>query len=106
MNILLTSVGRRGYLCQYFKKELSGIGNLLAANSDYTPALSLADEYVISPLISSSEYIPFLLEYACKHKISAIIPLFDIDARTLAQHEALFAEKKIKIIFLYKSINS
>ena len=98
MNILLTSVGRRGYLCGYFKKALVGIGNLFAANSEYTPALASADGYVITPLIYSSDYIPFLLKYACKHQITAIIPLFDIDAGVLAKHKNVFEKQNIKII--------
>ncbi|NLM44696.1 MAG: carbamoyl phosphate synthase, partial [Clostridiales bacterium] len=44
MNILITSVGRRTRLLEYFKKELNGLGKLIAADCDIlAPALYTAD---------------------------------------------------------------
>ena len=64
MNILLTSVGRRGYLIDYFKKALQGKGEVHVANSSaVTPAFSRADHSVVTPLIYDKEYIDFLLTY-------------------------------------------
>jgi hypothetical protein len=98
MNILLTSVGRRGYLVQYFKSALNQGGKVFAANSVYSSTLTLADEYVLTPLIYSPEYIDFLLDYARKKQIGAIIPLFDIDAGVLASNKARFEDNGIRII--------
>ena len=64
MNILLTSAGRRTYLVDYFREALkkAGLkGKVYAANSQESPALAAADGKVITPLIYSREYIPFLL---------------------------------------------
>ena len=49
MNILLTSVGRRTYLIEYFKEAMKCVGKVFASNSEYTYTLSHADEYVITP---------------------------------------------------------
>lgn len=90
MNILLTSSGRRTYLVDYFKEALSGRGLLFASNSEMCPAMQSADRSVITPLIYSKEYIPFLLDFCEKNRISLIVPLFDIDIPVLALHRAEF----------------
>lgn len=99
INILLSSAGRRGYLVDYFKKALDGNGKVYASNSDSNSvACQRADEYTITPLIYSEEYIPFLLEYCKEKSISAIIPLFDIDLPILAKNRELFENIGTKII--------
>ena len=63
MNILLTSVGRRTYLINYFKKALKGEGFIYASNNVMTYSLSQADRYVLTPQIYDEIYIDFLLKY-------------------------------------------
>jgi carbamoyl-phosphate synthase large subunit len=99
INILLTSVGRRGYLVSYFKEALAGMGKVHATNSTAcNPAFVLADSYSVSPIIYSDEYIPFLLEYCKNNKISVIIPLFDADLPVLASNKEVFAEHGIFLL--------
>ena len=87
MNLLLTSVGRRSYLVKYFKEAVGGSGKVHAANSsELNPSFQIADCSVITPLIYSDEYIPFLLEYCRKHYIDALISLLDLDLPVLAAH--------------------
>ena len=91
MNILLTSVGRRSYLVEYFKTALHGEGDVYVSNStNITPAFLYADHSVVTPLIYSAEYIPFLLNYCKKNCITAIISLLDIDLPVLAAHREEF----------------
>jgi carbamoyl-phosphate synthase large subunit len=104
MNILLTSAGRRGYLVQYFKEAINGNGKLYVGNSSpISPAFAYADESVVTPLIYSDEYIPFLKEYCIKNNIKAIIPLFDVDLYMLALHKKEFNE--IDVIIIVSSVN-
>lgn len=98
MNILLTSVGRRSYMINYFKEALAGQGEIHAANSVETYSLNLADKYVITPLIYDENYIDFLIEYCLSQKIRAIIPLFDIDLPILSKNKSRFSENDIIII--------
>lgn len=94
MNILLTSVGRRSYLVKYFKDTLGDKGLVHVANSsNISPALQVADQSVVTPLIYDERYIPFLTEYCKDHDIQAIISLFDIDLPILSQNKEKF--KKI-----------
>ena len=99
MNILITSVGRRGYLVQYFKEALNGNGKVYVSNSDgNSPAFKYADGSVISPLIYDEKYINFLLGYCQEHKIKMLISLFDIDLYILALNKDKFEKIGVKVI--------
>lgn len=95
MNILLTSVGRRTYLIEYFKESMKGVGKVFASNSEYTYSLSHADEYVITPIIYDEKYIDFLVQFCKGNNITAIISLFDIDLYVLSKHKKGFEENGI-----------
>ena len=92
MNILLTSAGRRTYMVEYFKKALRGEGLVFAANSAMSPALEAADGHFLTPLIYSSDYIPFLLNKCRELEIGLVVSLFDIDLPVLAAHREDFAK--------------
>jgi len=99
MNILFTSVGRRGYLLEYFREALAGKGLIHAANSDaQAPAFFYADKVVITPLIYSENYIDFIFNYCEKEQIDAVIPLFDIDIPIFSAFASKFNEAVIKVI--------
>jgi carbamoyl-phosphate synthase large subunit len=98
MKILLTSVGRRGYIIEYFKAALAGNGEVHAANSAVTIALKIADKHVLTPLIYEENYIEFLLNYCQEHQITALVSLFDIDLLVLARAEKRFAEIGVRLI--------
>jgi carbamoyl-phosphate synthase large subunit len=97
-NILLTSVGRRTYMIEYFKKALNGMGLVHASNSILTYSLTQADRYIVSPQIYEDNYINFLLKYCIENNIKAVISLFDIDLPILAENINIFNNAKIKII--------
>lgn len=99
MNILLTSVGRRGYLVQYFKDALKGSGKVYVSNSnEHSPAFKYADGYIVSPLIYDDGYIDFLLDYCKQNKIEMLISLFDIDLYVLAQNKKKFEEIGVIVV--------
>lgn len=98
LNILLTSVGRRTYLVNYFKEALSGSGSIHAANSVYNYSMSAADKSVVTPLIYDDKYIEFLLQYCLENNINVVISLFDIDLPVLAKNKALFNKHGINAI--------
>lgn len=99
MNILITSVGRRSYLVEYFKKVIGDGGQVHVANSsDITPAFEYADKYVVTPLIYDKEYINFLKEYCISNKIDMIISLFDIDLPILAKNKDIFKSIGVELI--------
>lgn len=105
MNILLTSVGRRGYMVRYFKEALGNEGKVFAANSDVmSPAFCRADDAVVTPLIYDQEYIPFLKRYCQEQQVGLLISLFDIDLPILAAHKEEFREIGVNILVSDKHI--
>lgn len=98
MNILLTSVGRRTYLIEYFKDAMKDTGKVYASNSEYTYTLSHADEYVITPIIYDEKYIDFLIQFCKQNNITAIISLFDIDLYVLSKNKKEFKKNGIFVV--------
>ncbi|MBB1368462.1 ATP-grasp domain-containing protein [Pseudoalteromonas sp. SR44-5] len=99
MNILLTSVGRRSYLVNYFKEALKSLnGKVFAANSIETYALQQADAFTLTPQIYSAEYIDYLINYCEKNKITVLISLFDIDLPILAKNKQRFKDIGVDVI--------
>ena len=104
MNILITSVGRRGYLVEYFKKALGETGKVHVGNSEMCTGFYYADRYVITPMIYDKEYIPFLLNYCEKNDIGMVLSLFDIDLWMLAKNKTYFEQRGIRVIVSDKSV--
>lgn len=99
MNILLTSVGRRSYLVEYFKEALKNKGKVFVANSTaQSPAFQYADGYIVTPLIYDENYISFLEKYCLDNDIRIIISLFDIDLLMLARHKKELENLGIQVI--------
>ncbi|WP_272572180.1 MULTISPECIES: ATP-grasp domain-containing protein [unclassified Providencia] len=99
MNILLTSVGRRTYLIDYFKDALREFNSkVFAANSVKTYAITQADSYTITPEIYSDNYIEYLLKYCKDNQIKIVISLFDIDLPILAKNKELFSNIGVRVI--------
>lgn len=98
MNILLTSVGRRTYLIDYFKDSLNNQGKIHASNNSYSYSMSHADANTITPSIYDDSYIDFLLNYCKENKIDAVISLFDIDLPVLSKNKYKFEQIGTKII--------
>lgn len=94
MNILITSVGSRNKIVQYFKKELGKSGKVIVTDmSDLAPAIYDADKFYLVPKIDSPNYIDKLLEICKKEKIDCIFALIDPELSLISKN----AEKFIKI---------
>ncbi len=101
MNILLTSVGRRVKLVEYFRQELSehGVGKVIAVDCDSrAPALYFADHHEIVPSIEHPQYITYLIEICQRHQIQAVLSLIDPELSLLAQAKDEFAQLGVTIV--------
>lgn len=99
MNILLTSVGRRSYLVDYFKQAAQPEGRIVAANSDaLTSGMIAADKAYTVPRVDSAEYIPAILEICQSENIELVVSLFDIDLPYLANSRQQFIDKGIELV--------
>ena len=98
LNILLTSVGRRTYMIDFFKEALKGRGKVFASNSIMTSSFQNADEYTLTPSIYDSSYGDFLMSYCKANNITAILSWFDVDLSVLTKEKERFKENGISII--------
>ena len=93
MNILITSVGTRNKVVQYFKKGFSGIGNVIVTDmNDLAPAIYEADKYYLVPRIDDPTYIDKLLDICKKEKIDCVFALIDPELSLIAENKDKFLE--------------
>jgi carbamoyl-phosphate synthase large subunit len=94
INILFTCAGRRVALMESFRHAIAGLGmtgKLIAADlSSASPACHVADVAEIVPRAGCIEYIPRLLDIVKKYNVSLVLPMTDLDIRSLARQRAKF----------------
>ncbi len=94
MRILITSCGKRDYLVNWFVLAAGPKGTVHVGNShEDSPCFALGVPHVVTPLIASPAYIPFLLDYCRENHIDLVCPLFDEDVHCLALHGDQFREQ-------------
>lgn len=98
MNILITSIGRRTRLLEFFKNEIKTNGKIVAVDSDNTAVgLYHADKSYIIPRIDDPEYLNTILSICKKEKIKAVISLIDPELNVLSKHRELFESENIQL---------
>lgn len=93
MNILILSAGTRNKIVQYFKKELSKNGKVIATDcSNLAPAIYEADKFYIVPRIDAVNYLEVILDICKKEKIDTLISLIDPELSLIAKNVEKFKE--------------
>lgn len=99
MKILLTSVGRRGYLVKYFKQVLAKGDQVWGADSSqYTPAFKYCDKTLLLPEVNEPGYAGEVIDVCKKNKIDIVIPLIDPELEVLAYQRQKFYDEGILVI--------
>ena len=92
MNLLITSVGTRNKIVQYFKKEFEGLGKIITTDmSEYAPAIYESDKYYILPKIDDPTYISKLLDLCKKEKIDCLFSLIDPELSLISKNKEKFS---------------
>jgi carbamoyl-phosphate synthase large subunit len=100
VNLLLSCIGKRGYLAQYFREALAGRGRIIGtSNTEWTPGFSACDQSFVLPDIVSDEYVPAVLELCHREKVAGILSFFDPDVNKLASYRQQFLDAGIAPIF-------
>jgi carbamoyl-phosphate synthase large subunit len=74
-------------------EELDVKGKLVATDiTPASPAYQKADVGVLAPPARRVEYLPILKDIVRKHRIGLVVPLTDLDLRSLARHREDFTE--------------
>ena len=96
MNVLLSSVGRRSYLVDYFREALGGQGKVIATNSiAETPGMFAADVAEVVPSANDPEFINVFLDVCQRHEVKMFCSLHDWEALYIAPHKAHFLAQGI-----------
>ena len=94
-NILFTCVGRRVALLRAFRRAMDDLGltgKLVGTDMTHAAAaMQIADCREIIPPVNTLHYIPALRELVARHAIRLVVPLTDLDLRTLSRHAEEFA---------------
>lgn len=96
--VLITSVGRRNYIVEYFQEILEEVDDLYVLNSfELSAGMVTTKNRIVAPEINSSKYIPFLLEMCKSKSINLIVSLFDQDLIKLSANKKKFKEIGVKL---------
>ena len=99
MNILILSAGTRNKIVQYFKKNFSNDGIVVATDmSDIAPAVYEADKFYQVPRMTEAGYIDVIFDICKKENINAILTLIDPELSLLAENKEKFAELGVTVI--------
>jgi len=89
-------VGRRVSLIDAFRTamdKLSVKGKVIATDiTSASPAFHKADVGLIMPTTGRIEYIPALLDVVKRHEVGLVVPLTDLDLRSLARQRERFSQ--------------
>lgn len=103
MNILFTSVGRRGELIKCFRRSANKDSKVIAAdNSPYAPALYLADKQYLLPRIEDEHYIDIVIDICKKEHINVITTFIDPEIELLANNRSLFSDVGVEVLVPYE----
>jgi len=99
MRILLSSVGRRGYLVKYFKEALGTDGEVWGGDhSTYAPAFHYCDNRVLLPKVTEADYAHQLLQFCRTSHIDMVVPLIDPELEVLAAYRHRFYDAGIMVV--------
>jgi carbamoyl-phosphate synthase large subunit len=94
MSVLLSCVGRRGYIAEFFRALLSkGEVIIGTANTPWNVGFRSCDVNYLVPSIGDPEYIPTLLNICEKHSVRLVLSFLDGDIGALAAARSQFLER-------------
>lgn len=99
MNILITSIGQRGYLIDHFRESAQGEFGIYAADATkYAPALQNADKAFVIPMAKDLDYFPRLLKICKENDIKGILSINDLELPILAKYKHKLSENGVTAI--------
>ena len=92
MNLLLSCIGKRGYIADYLRPHLLPHEKIIGtSNTPWTPGFAQCDRGLLMPPIVSDEYAPAVLEACRRYEVGGLLSFYDPDVVALAGHRDTFA---------------
>jgi len=105
MNILLSCVGRRKYLIDYFKQEVGPGNKIVGVDMSRTaPALASCDSWELVPSIYEEGYLDRILDICLRNSIDALISLNDLELPILGRGRHLFRDAGVELVVSSDSV--
>lgn len=108
MNILITNVGRRGYLVDYFREALAPNEKIYTSDCDETASglYGNNDGYFVLPKPVDDEkiYVAKLMSLCIENDIKLVVPVIDPEIFILSAYKEQFYEKGIIILVSDRSV--
>jgi carbamoyl-phosphate synthase large subunit len=99
VNLLLSCIGRRGYLARWFREHLEPGDRIIGtANDRWCPGFHACDLAVLMPDVTSEAYIPALLDLCRAERVDALLSFYDLDVDVIARHQDLFREQGVTAV--------
>lgn len=108
MNILITNIGRRGYLVDFIRETASFDGKLYASDCDRTASglYSKVDKSFLLPKPNDDEeaYVDALIKLCIKYNIGLVIPVIDPEIFILSKYIDEFGKNGITLLVSNKEV--
>ena len=102
MNIIITNIGRRGYLVDYFKAALGADGKVYSSDCDVTSSglYGNCDGYFIlpRPVDDEGKYVNALINVCLNNNINTVIPIIDPELYILSGYRERFLRSGIRVV--------
>ena len=102
MNIIITNIGRRGYLVNYFKEIPGMTGKIFTSDCDVTASGLYGDNdgHFILPRPVNDEklYVEKLIGTCKENGIEAVLPIIDPEIYILSKYRDVFSENGITVV--------
>ncbi|SDY18074.1 carbamoyl-phosphate synthase large subunit [Evansella caseinilytica] len=102
MNVLITNIGRRGYLVDFIKAEESFCGQVFVADCDETASGLYSNHdgrfLLPRPVEEEARYVAELLSLCRQQAVDIVIPVIDPEIYLLSKHKELFAKERILVV--------
>jgi len=112
LNILFCTVGRRGYIVDYFRKHLPVNSKLIGTSdrndcdTEFTSGFYHCDKsYIVPSIKEESKYIDELLDICKKEEIDMLFSFYDYDTYILSKYLNEFKEIGVKPVISSKEVN-
>jgi carbamoyl-phosphate synthase large subunit len=85
MNLLLSCVGKRGYIADFFRPHLRPGERIIGTSrTPWTPGFAACDLGVVLPPIPSDEYLPAVVQLCERQEIGGLLSFYDPDVMALS----------------------
>ena len=113
LNILFCTVGRRGYIVDYFRKHLGKESKLIGTSdrndidSEFTSGFSHCDKsYIVPSIKDERQYIDAILEICKKESIDMLLSFYDYDVFVLSKYLDEFKVLDVQPVISSSEVNT